>query len=422
MQQKLTTEKIRHSLIWSGQFCRYLWQRFVDQRGLQTASSLAYTTLLSLVPLLTVMFGFLGSLPVFREFSSDIQTFMFENFVPSLSYSLQEYLLEFSNKARQLTFTGTLVLIVIALMLMATIDNALNKVWHVKTRRNPLARFLVYWAVLSLGPLLVGLGLASTSYLLSLPALDSVYTTFGFKARLLQLAPFVTTSIAFTLLYILVPNCFVYKRFALIGGIIAAFLFEMAKFGFGVYVRAMPSYEAIYGAIAVIPIFLLWIYLSWVILILGAHITYSLSNFDLIDFKSRQSENWDFTSVYRIIGELWLAQKTGDGRTLPELKQAGIRLSQYRISEILDILQKNKWVHRSSGGAFRISRDMDELSVNDLHAILPCKLFRKPFLKTDDVWEASLQGVFEKYHASTDAALTMPLSELLNKVKTDDRQ
>lgn len=416
MTKKTIIDKGGDVLFWLWQFSRYLWTRFVEQRGLQTASSLAYTTLLSLVPLLTVMFGFLGGLPVFREFSSEIQVFMFENFVPSLSYSVQEYLFEFSNKARQLTFTGTIVLVFIALMLMATIDNALNKVWHVRTRRNPLARFLVYWAVLSLGPLLVGIGLASTSYLLSLPALDTVYSTFGFKAHLLRVAPFITTSIAFTLLYILVPNCFVYKRFALIGGVIAASLFEMAKFGFGIYVRAMPSYEAIYGAIAIIPIFLLWIYLSWVILILGAHITYSLSNFNLLDFDAAVSESWDFSNVYRIIGELWLAQKNGDARSIPELKKSGIKLSQHRISEILDILQKDKWVHRTSGGGFMLSRDLDEVSVAELHALLPCKLFRKTSLNPRDPWETSLSPVFEQYRQSTESALSMNLKQLLESV------
>jgi len=293
MKNKTVIVRFAETLAWLWHFSRFLWRRFVDQQGLQTAASLAYTTLLSLVPLITVMFGFLGGLPVFREFSSEIQSFMFDNFVPALSNSVQEYLFAFSAKAAQLTFTGTVFLVLIALMLMATIDNALNKIWHVKTKRNPLARFLVYWAVLTLGPLLVGVGLASTSYLLSLPALDDVYATFGLKARLLGIMPFISTSIAFTLLYILVPNCFVYKRFALTGGVIAAILFEMAKFGFGIYVKAMPSYQAIYGAIAVIPIFLLWIYLSWVILILGAHITFCLSNFNMLDFESKGQEGWD---------------------------------------------------------------------------------------------------------------------------------
>ena len=408
--------KTADALHWLGQFLRYLWQRFVDQQGLQTASSLAYTTLLSLVPLLTVMFGFLGGLPVFREFSSDIQAFMFDNFVPSLSYSVQEYLFEFSSKARQLTITGTIFLVLIALMLMATIDNALNKVWHVRSRRNPMARFLVYWAVLSLGPLLVGLGLASTSYLLSLPALDNVYSTFGLKARLLGFAPFITTSLAFTLLYVLVPNCFVYKRYALMGGVIAAVLFELAKYGFGVYVRAMPSYEAIYGAIAVVPIFLLWIYLSWVILILGAHITYCLSNFNLLDFEDKGQEGWDFVDVYRIVGELWKAQRKGESRSIPQIKKAGVKLSQHRISEILDVLKDGKWVYRTSGGGYLLSRDMDDVSVADLHTLIPCKLFRKSSLNERDPWQASLKDVFNEYKKVTDQALTVKLSDLYEQV------
>lgn len=410
-------ERSLNTMIWLGHFCQFLWRRFNQQRGLQTASSLAYTTLLSLVPLLTVMFGFIGGLPVFDKLGNELQSFMFSNFVPAFSTSIEKYLLEFSSKAAQLTFTGTLVLVLIALMLMATIDDAMNKVWHVRTKRNPLARFLVYWAVLTLGPLLVGIGLASTSYLLSLPALEGVYGTFSLKARLLRFLPFISTSIAFTLLYVLVPNCFVYKRNALVGGVIAATLFELAKFGFGIYVKAMPGYQAIYGAIAAIPIFLIWIYLSWVILILGAHITYCLSNFDHLDFKSESGGNWDFTHVYRIIGELWLAQKNGDSLSVQHLKSRGVRLSQHQIGTILDILSQGNWVHRTAGGQYMLSRDMDDVSVADLHRLLPCKLFSRDKLRAQDPWEATLSEVFESYRKGMDEVLSMALADLLRKVE-----
>src|SRR5690606_1670964 len=124
---------------------------------------------------------------------------------------------------------------------------------------NPVARFLVYWAILTMGPLLLGVGLFSTSYLFSLPLISGVDTTFGVKERLLSWLPFMTTSIAFTIIYILIPNCVVLRRHALVGGIAAAILFELAKYGFGIYVRTMPGYQTIYGALAVIPIFLIWI-------------------------------------------------------------------------------------------------------------------------------------------------------------------
>lgn len=405
------------SLLWFVLFFRYSVNHFVEQRGMQTASSLAYTTLLSLVPLLTVMFGFLGGMPVFKELSGDIQSFIFNNFVPSFGYSVQNYLFEFSQKASKLTFTGTAVLILIALMLMATIDNAFNKIWNVKTKRNPLARFLVYWAILTLGPLLVGVGLLSTSYLLALPAFDELYPSLGIKVKLLRMMPFLTTSIAFSLLYLLIPNCLVPKKNALIGGIIAAFLFEMAKFGFGVYVKAMPSYEAIYGAIAVIPIFLLWIYLSWVIVILGAHLSYCLSNFQL-DSEGNQygHKAWDFVDVYKIIAMLWEAQKKGSSLSVRELKKLGIALTQGQIAEILFVLTKASWVSRSASGKYLLSRDLSETKVKDLHSLLPCKFFNDDPAYPADAWEATLETLLKQYELATNEVLDVPLRDLLTKI------
>ncbi len=255
-----------------------MYGQFLKRRGFQTASSLAYTTLLSLVPLIAVMFSFFSHMPVFKDINEVIQEFVFNNFVPAFGSTVQDYLIDFSMKASQLTTTGICILIIIALMLMATIDSALNHIWHVSDKRNPTTRFLIYWAILTLGPILLGVGLYSTSYILALPVVDTVDASLQFKTHLLTLTPFITTSIAFFLLYVLVPNCDVKVRNAVIGGIMAALLFELAKFGFGFYVKAVPT-EAIYGALAVMPVFLIWIYLSWVIVLLGAQMAYTLSVF-----------------------------------------------------------------------------------------------------------------------------------------------
>ena len=183
------------------------------------------------------------------------------------------------------------MLFIIALMLMAPIDNALNSIWHVRNRPNPVSRFLVYWAILTLGPLLVGIGLFSSSYILALPAISGVDSSFGLKEQLLSWLPFLTTSAAFTIFYVLIPNCFVLRRHALIGGVIAAILFELAKYGFGFYGKAMPGFQTIYGALAIIPIFLIWIYVSWVILLLGAHITFCLSSFRFASERSGRKDH-----------------------------------------------------------------------------------------------------------------------------------
>ena len=248
---------------------------------MQVASSLAFTSLLSLVPLLTVMFGFFGKISALQGFSTLIQDFIFTNFVPEFGQIIQQYMHIFSVKASQLTISGSIILVLIALMLLATIDNAFNRIWRIKKTRNLIKRIFIYFSLLVIGPLLIGIGLASTSYLLSIPVIADVDTAFNIRTHLLSWLPFLTTSITFILLYILVPNCYVYKRHAAIAGIICAILFELAKYGFGIYIKEMPSYENIYGALAIIPLFFIWIYISWVIILFGAHITFCLSSFHL---------------------------------------------------------------------------------------------------------------------------------------------
>lgn len=176
-------EKAKHVILWLFFFARFSVRQFYRQRGLQIASSLAYATLLSLVPLVTVMFGFLGGLPIFENMGDSIQSFIFQNFAPAFGDTVRGYLEEFASKASKLTGTGIIILVAIALMLMATIDSALNTIWHVRRRRNPVARFLVYWAIISLGPLLLGIGIVSTSYLLSTTVVSGVDVSLGIDLK-----------------------------------------------------------------------------------------------------------------------------------------------------------------------------------------------------------------------------------------------
>jgi len=401
--------KIKYAFIWLYFFGRFAVRQFYQQRGLQIASSLAYTTLLSLVPLITVMFGFLGGLPVFDTMGDSIQSFIFDNFVPAFGDTIQEYLREFAQKASQLTITNIAFLIVIALMLMATIDNALNLIWHVRIRRKPAARFLVYWAILTLGPLLVGIGLLSTTYLLSLSIISEMEATLGLRTLLLSWLPFLTTAVAFTLLYILLPNCFVSGRHALIGGIIAAIIFECAKYGFGVFVKSMGTHEAMYGAIAVIPVFLMWIYISWVVVILGAHITFCLSAFR---FSAERSEtrdpDWTFIDACRIITVLWSAQQDGKALTIPELRKQRIRSPYYQINEIMETLQQVSWVHRDIGGGWILSRDMSEIKLMDLYRIIPNRFPLEISSFADDEKSRQINELLQKHNNNLTELLSVP--------------
>ncbi len=409
-------KKTRSILIWLAYFIRTSFSQFVQHRGLQMSSSLAYTTLLSIVPLIAVMFSFFGNLSVFKDVNEIIQEFIFSNFVPAFGQTVREYLINYSYKASQLTAVGIIALVLIAILMMATIDSALNNIWNVTTKRNPLARFLIYWAMLTLGPILVGIGLYSTSYLLALPLIDTWDSSLHFKARLLTYMPFFTTTIAFTLMYTLIPNCHVNRRYALIGGITAAILFEVAKFIFGAYVKAVPTYQMIYGALAVMPMFLIWIYLSWVIILFGAQIAYSLSVFRMEKGGQKATHaHWDFFDAYHIIAELWQAQNKGNYLSAFELRRSNIKISHLLINEILGLLEKKNWITRDASDKWILSRDMNEVTLIDLYHLLPCKL---PGGISDhsDKWQLTLSETLNKNSENRKELLNVPIGHLLRQV------
>ncbi|MFT5351069.1 MAG: membrane protein, partial [Gammaproteobacteria bacterium] len=277
-----------------------------------------------------------------------------------------------------------------------------------------------YWAIISLGPILLGVGLISTSYLLSISAASGVDVSFGFdlKAKLLSYLPFLTTSVAFTLLYVLIPNCFVSRRNALIGGVIAAILFELAKYGFGIYVKAVPSYEVIYGAIAIIPTFLIWIYTSWVIVILGAHITFCLSAFRMeFENKGMHGSDWTFLDAYKLVCGLWRSQKKGVPLSSANMKQYGIKLPQFQVSEIMELLESANWVKGSAGGAWILCRDLAEVTVMDLYMIIPKRFPMNESAQSTDGWTNQLHLLLAKQNNDLEELLSLPLRDLLLKAE-----
>ena len=410
-------EKAKYTILWVFYFLRYSVRQFFRHRGLQIASSLAYTTLLSLVPLITVAFVFIENMPMFQEVGTSFQDFIVQNFIPSFGDTVWEYLNEFSQKASQLTITGIAVLIIIALMLMATIDNALNTIWHVRNERSLTTRFPVYWAVITLGPLLVGIGIFSTSYMLSTAVFSEVGASYGLDIKRLVLSwlPFITTSTAFTLIYIIVPNCYVSRKDAIIGGVAAAVFFELAKYGFGIYVKNMAGYETLYGAIAVIPIFLIWIYISWVVVLLGAHISFCLSAFR---FEREQAgirdPDWTFIDAYRLIAALWSAQQEGKPLLSSRLRSYGIKIPQHQVTEIMDLLQSGNWVNKDADGNWLLSRDLTKMTVLDLSQVIPRKLPFGVAAAKKDKWSEQLSKLLDAHHQSLQEDLAVPITTLLH--------
>lgn len=352
-------------------FSALLLHHFVQDGAVQHAAALSYTTLLSLVPLMTVMLALFSAFPASELIADQIEDFIFENFVPAAGEAVQEHLRNFSHKAARLTGVGFLFLTLVALLLMANIDRAFNAIWHVQRKRGSVATFLVYWAILSLGPILIVVSVAGTSYLVSMPFFSVDETVVLLRTRLLGTTPILISALAFTLLYALVPNRSVPIRHALAGGVLAALLFEFAKRGFAFYVTHFPTYEAIYGAMAVVPIFLIWLYLSWIVTLLGAEFTYCLGIYRDDWRHAPQRRGSEFLATMRLLRSLKEAQREGQTMTARELAKGEAGLTEPYLEGLLGKLQQIRLVARTEDKRWILSRDLREVTLLDLYQAAP---------------------------------------------------
>ena len=243
-----------------------------------SAGHLAYVSLLSLVPFIMVFFTILSAFPAFAEARGDLEELVFNSFVPTAGDQVQTYMTEFVGNASGMGAVGILSLVIVALMLISNIDKTLNSIWQSKNERPLIFTFAIYWMVLTLGPLLMGSSVIMSSYLIGLANYAEEYTP-GVTTVLLKVLPFVTSISAFFLIYMLVPNKKIDYKHAAFGALVAAILFETSKKAFALYVTSFPSYQLIYGALAVIPILFVWVYLSWVVVLIGAEVTHVLEIF-----------------------------------------------------------------------------------------------------------------------------------------------
>jgi membrane protein len=243
-----------------------------------SAGHLAYVSLLSLVPFIMVFFTILSAFPAFSEARGDLENLIFSSFVPTAGDQVQTYMAEFVGKASGMGAIGILSLVIVALMLISNIDKTLNSIWQSKNERPLIFTFAIYWMVLTLGPLLMGSSVIMSSYLMGLANYAEEYTP-GLTTALLNTLPFITSVFAFFIIYMLVPNKKISPKHAGCGALVGAILFEASKKLFAIYITSFPSYQLIYGALAVIPILFLWVYLSWVVVLVGAEVTHVLEIF-----------------------------------------------------------------------------------------------------------------------------------------------
>mgnify|MGYP001828400068 FL=1 len=347
--------RLRHLL-------RHVWKHFQEDRCLEEAASLSYTSLLAMVPLLAVTFGIISAFPVFDQVAEKLQTFIFSNFMPAAGEQIEPYLQSFLSSVSSLTLPGTVTLIITALLLMFRIEVALNRIWRVDHPRTLTNRIVMYWSVLTLGPILIGAAIALSA--------QKIMVTLGLEG---ELAPglyktgiFFLSWAVFTLFFTLVPNRRVMIRDALVGAFLSAVLFELAKFGFVGYV-SNANYSKIYGALATIPIFLFWLYIVWTLVLFGASLAASLTTFSERAHLSSWPDEWSLQLAYRLLGHLWLAQRTGEALSTVTLLKLEEQASERQILRQMNLMENAKLVTCNQDDDWLLARDLEDVSLGELY-------------------------------------------------------
>ncbi|NHZ82466.1 YihY family inner membrane protein [Massilia sp. CCM 8695] len=255
---------------------RFARRRLNEEKLPQVAGSLTFTTTLALVPLLTIVLAIFTTFPVFSNFRVALEAYFVQTLMPkAIANTITGNLTQFASKAKSLSAVGAVALVLTSAAMMNMIERAFNQIWRVREVRPIGQRVTIYWALVTLGPLLFGLSLTATSQLFM--ATSALASNLPFLSTLFYTAASVgLTTGAYTLLYMTVPNRFVDWRDAVWGGLVAAVAFELAKRLFAMFVSRFPTYAIIYGALAALPLFLLWIYVSWMITLVGALLTAAL--------------------------------------------------------------------------------------------------------------------------------------------------
>lgn len=389
-------------------FARFLWRRFLDDRLFEAAGALAFTTVFALVPLSMVVFGVLAVFPAFGQWRDQLSDYIFSNFVPDSARAVEDVLLQLSTNTAQLTTIGVIALVISVLVTLVSVETTFNRIWRVKSARPTFARFLVYWTVLTLGALVATASLAVSARFFALEIFSTDSGQF-LRSAMLWAAPMLIELAAFTTLFRVVPHRTVQWRHALAGAALAVMLSEIVKWAIGLYLGSFDAYERIYGQIAFLPIFLLWVYLSWVAILLGASFAASISAFRYQPAHMRLPRGYELYGLLRMLGRFVHARAHGRGLHSDEIQALEPMLTDTLVQQMLAQLEEIRLLQRAETGEWLLARDLDDMTLADLYeachlripineAHLPCR---------DDALGVAAAGALDD--------LRIPLRDLLKR-------
>jgi len=393
-------------------FLKFVFKRFGDDDGTGLAAGLSYTALLALVPLVVIAFAIFAAFPAFESMRGDLQAMILESLLPTQKDDVQRQMTSFIENARDMTGPGVVFLGVTAVMLLMRIHASLDRIWRVTNKRPLITRILTYWALLTIGPILLGLSFSVTGYVFAVVEVaGSGWLGIG-AAELGRLVGLLLNVAAFSFLYVIVPNRAIRWRDGLAGAFVAAGLFEILKNLFALYVAGVPSYQAIYGALASIPIFLLWMYIVWIVILLGAEVAAALPEWQA--YRRRQARIGApidrLPIALTLLSRLLEASEKGDVLRGSALRY-GLPATLPEIDEAMVPLEKKGYILRSSRGRFGLGRDLRAVTLGDLLHALGLDL------GTSQGWQEPARGVIGQLISETEALEARPLIEVLEAYK-----
>jgi membrane protein len=407
-------------------FTRYTTRRFIADGCLTGAGALSYTTLISLVPLTAIVIAIYSGFPIFSAARDRFLALLLDTFAPTVGEEAAWWFQYFASIAAQTTAVGVVALIFTAILLLGTIEDQLHAIWRVRVTRPWLQRVLIYWTVLTLGPLLLGMSLSLSGYL------EAAARTIGFDAALIErtlalgfervarLMPFLLETFACTLVYALIPNCTVRWREAVLGGLVAAILIELLKLGFGIYIARLSSYRTVYGAVAAIPIFLLWMYISWAAVLFGAVLAAALPQWRVdIGEPGVPSGGRHLGVALAILAELGDRARRGGAASVIELARA-LGLAASTVDDHLAPLQAAGFVTATTSGGWVLARALASTPLFDLYLAM-----RLPLAggwsggAAETPWQRRVAMAMQRVAAAESGAMQISLAALLAEADSD---
>ncbi|MBT3623286.1 MAG: YihY family inner membrane protein [Gammaproteobacteria bacterium] len=389
-------------------FFKLLVKNYSEDGCQSTAAALTYQTLFAVVPLLTITYTVLEAFEAFSGVGDLLQDFVFDNVVPESVSVVQEYIQQFSSQAMSLSGPSLIVVGLTAFLMMHTIEKSFNDIWRIREPRQGFQRILMYWAILTLGPVLMFLGLASTTYLFSLPIITGVGAS-----KLFGIVPLALSTVFFTLMYVAVPNCQVPFRHGVIAAAVVAVGFELVKHLFG-SVMAMTDFAVIYGTYAAVPLFLIWLYVSWTIVLFGAELN---KNMGL--FRSQRSPQMEppLVQILIILHEFFRCHRLGEVVTDRTITSLSHRVDMQAWHDYKSRLLTLGLIRVVEKGGLVLSKDLNEVTLWSLYRDLPWPL-PAGFTVAGEAWEKQVNEKLTKSFEERRVMFELDLEQLYRGEKS----